>query len=138
MNEKLQIVAVDKPEWAIIGDGIHNYNIQQAGDDHGQNLCFVLQGSDQEIVGGIIGATHWNWLYIDLMWIKEEFRGQGYGAQLLKLAEDEGRKRGATNAYLGTFSFQAPDFYQKFGYRVFGELSAFPTGHQRYYLKKQL
>jgi GNAT superfamily N-acetyltransferase len=138
MNEEYKIYYVDKPEWGIIGGGISQYNKQQAGDDQGQNLCFVLRAPDEEVVGGVIGATFWDWLYIDLMWIKEELRGRGYGHRLLELAEEEGRKRGAKNAYLDTFSFQAPEFYKKRGYQVFGELKDFPQGHQRYFLTKQL
>jgi GNAT superfamily N-acetyltransferase len=138
MTEELQIVAVDKPEWAIIGGGIHQFNIEKAGDDHGQMLCFVLQGAEEETVGGIIAATHWDWLYIDLMWLKEEFRDQGYGSRLLALAEEKGSELGAKNAYLDTFSFQALDFYKKHGYQVFGKLEDFPIGHQRYYLTKKL
>ena len=56
----------------------------------------------------------------------------------MEVAEAEARQRGAQNAYLDTFSFQAPDFYKKLGYQVFGELPDFPTGHQRYFLKKEL
>ncbi len=138
MNEEYQIVSVDKPEWGLIGGGIHNFNIQQAGDDKGQTMCFVIQGPDEEMVGGVIAAVHWDWLYVDLMWIKDEFRGQSYGSRLLSLAEDKARELGAKNAYLDTFSFQAPDFYKKHGYQVFGELQDFPAGHQRYYLTKQL
>jgi len=138
MDEAYQIVYVDDPAWEIIGGGIVEYNTQQAGDDQGKNLCFVLRSPDQEIVGGVIGATYWDWLYINLMWIKEELRGRGYGYQLLMLAEEEGRKRGAKQAYLDTFSFQAPNFYKKCGYAVFGELHDFPPGHQRYFLTKQL
>jgi ribosomal protein S18 acetylase RimI-like enzyme len=138
MDEEYTIVYKDEPAWNVIGGGIHNYNIEQAGDGGDKNLCFVLQGPDQEVVGGVIGATHWDWLYINLMWIKEEFRGRGYGRRLLTIAEDEARKRGAKNAYLDTFSFQSPGFYEKYGYQVFGELLDFPPGHQRYYLKKQL
>ncbi len=138
MDKEYQIVYADQPAWGIIGQGITDYNTQRAGDDQGQNLCFVLQSPDKEIVGGVIGATHWNWFYINLMWIKEELRGRGYGRRLLTLAEEEARKRGAKHAYLDTFSFQAPGFYQKYGYQVFGELSDFPEGHQRYYLTKQL
>jgi len=138
MDEAYQIVYLDKPEWGTIGGAIHHYNIQQAGEDQGQSLCFALRGPDQEVVGGVIGSTHWGWLHIDLMWVKEELRGRGYGHRLLTLAEDEARQRGATNAYLDTFSFQAPDFYKRHGYQVFGELREFPPGHQRYYLTKQL
>lgn len=138
MAEEYQIVHVDKPEWDIIGGGIQDYNTQQAGDDQAKSLCVVLRGPDQEVVGGVIGATYWDWLHIDLMWVKEELRGRGYGHRLLTAAEDEGRRRGAKNAFLDTFSFQAPDFYRQLGYSVFGELQDFPPGHQRFFMKKQL
>jgi ribosomal protein S18 acetylase RimI-like enzyme len=138
MDEEYRIAALDQPEWGVIGGGISAYNTQQAGDDNGKNLCFVLRNSNEEVVGGVISATHWDWFYINLMWIKEELRGRGYGGRLLALAEEEARRRGAKNAYLDTFSFQAPGFYKKYGYQVFGELQDFPTGHQRYYMKKQL
>jgi GNAT superfamily N-acetyltransferase len=138
MDQAYQVEYLDKPEWGIIGGGITEFNKQQAGDDKGLNLCFVLRAPDQEIVGGVIGATYWDWLSIDLMWVKDELRGRGYGYRLLKLAEDEARHRGVKNAYLDTFSFQAPEFYTRHGYRVFGELEDFPAGHRRYFLSKQL
>jgi GNAT superfamily N-acetyltransferase len=141
MDKEHHIAQVEQPDqipWGIIGGGISDFNTEQAGDDNGQNLCFVLQTPDKDVVGGVIGATHWDWFYINLMWIKEELRGHGYGHRLLTLAEDEARNRGAKHAYLDTFSFQALGFYENYGYAVFGELDDFPTGHQRYYLKKQL
>lgn len=141
MNEELHITYVEQPDgtaWGAIGGGIQAYNTQQAGDDEGRPLCFLLYTPDQEIVGGLIGATYWDWLYVDLMWVRADLRGQGYGHQLLSLAEEEARKRGARHAHLDTFSFQAPDFYRRHGYRVFGELPEFPAGHRRYYLTKEL
>jgi GNAT superfamily N-acetyltransferase len=141
MDNAYQIIYVENPEqsvWGIIGRGINHYNTGQAGDDKAQRLCFAVQGPDQEVVGGVVAVIYWDWLYIDLMWIQEEFRGHGYGSRLLELVEDEARRRGAKNAYLDTFSFQAPDFYKRHGYRVFGELHDFPPSHQRYFLTKQL
>lgn len=137
-DEGYRIDKVEEPAWGVIGPAIHRYNIEQAGEDEGQSVCFVLRAEDDDIVGGVIGETHWRWLHIDLMWVKEELRGRGYGHRLLTLAEEEGRKRGAKHAYLDTFSFQAPDFYEQHGYRVFGELPDFPQGHRRYYLTKEL
>jgi GNAT superfamily N-acetyltransferase len=141
MADEYQIVYVDEPEksaWGIIGRGVANYNKQQAGDNKFQRLCFVLHAPDQTIVGGVLGETYWDWLYIDLLWVKDELRGRGYGHRLLVAAEQEARQRGAKNAYLDTFSFQAPDFYERHGYQVFGELQDFPPGYQRYFLKKEL
>ena len=141
MDEEYQIVYVDKPEesaWGIIGQGISSYNKQQAGDNKFQRLCFVLHAPDQVVVGGVIGETYWDWFYLDLLWVKDKLRGCGYGHRLLTRAEHEARQRGAKNAYLDTFSFQALDFYKQHGYQVFGELEDFPPGHQRYFLTKHL
>jgi GNAT superfamily N-acetyltransferase len=62
-------------------------------------------------VGGVIGETYWDWFYLDLLWVKDELRGRGYGYNLMTLAEGEARQRGAKNVYLDTFSFQAPNFF---------------------------
>lgn len=141
MDKEYNIVYIEKPEesaWGIIGGGLRKYNIEQAGDNKFQRLCFVLQDSEQEVVGGILGEVYWGWLYIDLLWVKDELRGCGYGHRLLTQIENEGRKLGAQNAYLDTFSFQVPGFYKEHGYQVFGELQNFPPGHQRYFMKKEL
>jgi len=138
MNQDYQIKYMNSPAWEIIGGSIQEYNTQQAGDDQGQNLCFVLQSPEGDIVGGVIGATYWDWLYVNLMWVREDLRHQGFGGRLLSLAEEKARERGAQYAYLDTFSFQAPDFYQKYGYEEFDRLENFPEGHVRYFLTKKL
>lgn len=138
MEKEYTIVYSEEPPWGVIGGGINAYNNETAGESNGKLLCYVLQGADDEAVGGVIGETHWDWLYINLMWIREDLRGHGYGKRLLELAEAEALKRGAKKAYLDTFSFQAPGFYEKFGYQVFGTLEDFPAGHQRYYCMKEL
>ena len=141
MDKEYNIISLDKPDdsvWDVVGWGIHNYNIQIAGDTQSKQLCFVLRAPDKKTVGGLIGKTYWDWLYIGLLFVKEELRGRGYGHRLLEMAEDEARKCGIKNVYLDTFSFQAPDFYKQHGYKVFGELKDFPAGHQRYFFTKQL
>ena len=140
-NPDLQIVEIDQPDqipWGVIGGGISEYNNQQAGADNAQRICFVLQSPDGEAVGGVTGVVYWDWFSLDLMLIQEEYRGRGYGRQLLTLAEEEARKRGATKVHLDTFSFQAPGFYEKYGYEAFGQLDDFPAGHQRIYMRKAL
>ena len=74
---------VEKPEesaWGIIGRAISQYNLQHAGDQQFQRLCFVLQeDDDEEIVGGVIAELYWGWLHVDLLWVKKDLRGQGHG-----------------------------------------------------------
>ena len=136
-----KIIYEEKPEdsaWGIIGRGVGSYNKEQAGENNFQRLCYVLKDPEGESVGGILGETYWDWFYIDLLWVAEEIRRQGYGTQLLEIAEEEAHVRGAKNAYLDTFSFQSPEFYYKNGYQVFGELENYPPGYQRFFLRKEL
>jgi len=70
--------------------------------------------------------------------VEDAARGQGLGRRLIGLAEDEARRRGCRHAYLDTTSFQARPFYEKLGYRLWGQLEDFPQGHTRYFLQKAL
>lgn len=141
MTEEYPIIPVDNPEqsaWGIIGRGLDEYNQQQAGPENSRRICYAVQTPDGEIASGVIAVTYWDWLFINLMWLREDLRGRGYGGRLLALAEEAGRRHGATHAHLDTFSFQAPDFYAKHGYHVFAELPDCPAGHRRFYLTKEL
>jgi hypothetical protein len=52
-------------------------------------------------------------------------------------AEGRAVERGCHSAWVDTFSFQAPGFYRKLGYEVFGELD-YPPEHKRFFLRKRL
>jgi GNAT superfamily N-acetyltransferase len=90
------------------------------------------------VLGGAVGFMHWEWLFIHYLWVSGELRGGGLGAHLLGTAEAEGRERGCGAVWLDTFSFQAPGFYKRLGYRQFGQLDDFPPGHARHFLWKPL
>ena len=141
MSEDYKIIKEDKPEeaaWGIIGRGVASYNRDQAGDNHFQRVCYLLQDPNGEIAGGVLAEVYWDWLYIDLLWVDESLRRNGYGTSLMARIEEEARQLGAKNAYLDTFSFQAPDFYQNLGYHSFGELGDFPEGQKRFFMRKAL
>ena len=141
MNDQYSIKVVENPDrsvWSVIAQGLREFNTQKAGEDHAKELCIVLYSPDQQIVGGVIAEIYWDWLFINVMWVKEELRGNGFGEKLLKSAEEEASKLGAKHAFLDTFTFQAPGFYEKNGYSAFGKLEDFPPGHQRVFYKKDL
>lgn len=80
----------------------------------------------------------WDCLYVNLFWIREDYRKKGIGTKLLMEVEDESKEKGCNLVHLDTFDFQAKDFYVKNGYEIFGILDDCPKGHKRYYLKKLL
>jgi len=76
-------------------------------------------------------------MYFEVVWNDDAVRGKGHGRKMMAMIEDEGRKRGAQDAWLYTMSFQARPFYEKLGYAVRGEVP-FPGGHHRIFMWKAL
>ncbi|MCU9614815.1 GNAT family N-acetyltransferase [Caldibacillus lycopersici] len=103
-----------------------------------KNISFLLQNDDGSIMGGITGTIFWYHLHIDFLWVEESLRGQGYGSQLLRKIEAAAKENKCRLILLDSFSFQAANFYQKFGYQVVGIVENHPKGHQQYFFEKRL
>ncbi|WP_193337779.1 GNAT family N-acetyltransferase [Devosia beringensis] len=88
--------------------------------------------------GGLTARISLNWMFVELLIVPERPRGQGVGSQIMAKAEDVARQHGCDGIWLDTFSFQAPGFYAKLGYVVFGEIAHYPPGASRFFLHKHL
>ena len=113
------------------------FNRRRAEAPDFQPISLGVHDGD-ELVGGLVGEIGWEWLFVELLWISEAYRGRGLGTKLIEAAEREATRRGARHAYLDTFDFQARPFYEHQGYKVFGTLDDYPPGHQRFFLMKDL
>lgn len=90
------------------------------------------------IIAGCVARMYcWNVTYIDTLWVDETYRGKGLGSQLLTEVERTAKEKGCYLIHLDTFDFQAKEFYEKQGYKVFGVLEDCPKEHCRYYMKKR-
>lgn len=119
-----------------IGHGLDVYNARFSPAEH-EEFAVTLKDGDGPVRGGIYAISWAGMLFVKWFWIDEAVRGQGFGRRLLSAAEDAGRARGCTAAYLDTFEFQARPFYEKCGYALFGSLD-YPAGFKRYFLQKAL
>ena len=105
----------------IIRDGIVNFNAPFTGTKPERYSIYVKDNEDN-IIGGAIVYAHINSVYVDVLWVSEEYRGLGIGAGLLRSVETEAIKRGIPASTLDTFSFQAEGFYLKQGYQHLGTI----------------
>ena len=108
------------------------------GSSHRKPVELEAKNEKGTLVGGLVGRTYWNWLYVEMLCVDPKYRGRGLGERLLREAEGLAKSRGCKYVHLDTFSFQSPGFYRKLGYRRFGQIGPYPKGHVRYYLKKKL
>ena len=122
----------------VLRDALSASNVAAVGVDDYRPLALFLRDASNNVGGGLSGATYWGWLHVELLWIREDLRGQGHGGRLLALAEQEAVGRGCRHARLSTFDFQSPAFYTARGYEVVGTLPGFPPGHAKHYLVKLL
>lgn len=125
-------------EKEIIHRGLKDYNTAHFGYEDGKPLNLFIQNENDEIVGGLLGYTYWDFLAVDIFWLDESVRGQGFGEKMLAMAEQEAVNRGCTTAHLDTFEFQAPHFYEKYGYEQWGELKGYAGRFKRIYYQKRL
>ncbi|WP_313151725.1 GNAT family N-acetyltransferase [Lacrimispora sp.] len=129
---------IKKQDEELIYQGLLDYNLARIEDKNPRDLGVYLQDEAGEKVGGLIGNTHGNWLFVKYLWVMEDLRGQNIGSELLKQAEETAKERGCRYAFLDTFSFQAPSFYEKHGYKNVFVLEEYPLTGKRYYFTKTL
>lgn len=98
----------------------------------------IVDANGQIIAGCLAEMYGWRVMYVDILWVDENHRGERLGSRLLREMEQVAIEQNCTLIHLDTFDFQAKDFYLKHGYELFGTLEGCPQGHCRYYLKKDL
>lgn len=139
---RLEVVGkTSEEEKTYICRGLFQYNVDATAGvltKPGISIELFLKDDAGQVMGGILCDTFSYCVYIDVLWVDERLRGQGYGEDLMTAAEKIARENGCTFAHTTTFSYQAPDFYQRMGYQIFGEIDDYPNGIKQYFLKKKL
>ncbi len=137
---KLKIAEIaEDADQAIILNGLISFNDAAAGPSNYDKVAVLLCADDTEAtVGGIWGKISYDWLFVELLFVLEEHRRNGFGDKLMRAAEQRARDSGCVGVWLDTHGFQAPGFYQDLGYKVFGQLENHPRGFNRFFLCKRL
>ena len=125
-------------ETDFIRQALAEFNDAIVGKDGHTPLNIVEHDADGNIIGGILAGTYWGWMYIDILWVHQDYRRKGLGSKLLVEAEKEAVRRGCHHVHVDTMSWQAPKFYEKHGYETIGILPDIPKGNQKHLLMKTL
>lgn len=129
---------IEEQDKETIFQGLLEYNLAKIEDKNPKDLGVYLEDETGKKIAGLIGDTHGNWLSIEFLWVSEELRGENIGSKILKQAEETAKERGCKYVFLDTFSFQAPTFYKKQGYKEVFKLEEYPITGKRHYFTKTL
>lgn len=139
--ENSLIVINTKEELNDYKEELKEYNLEQKAKfnikDPNESITIVALEED-EFAGGVVIQISDESTYVDLLVVREEYRGKDIGTKLMKMAENEAIKRNHYMIDLGTASFQARAFYEKLGYHVILTRKDYPKGFECYTLVKKL
>ena len=130
--ERKRATAVSRELWR----GLIRYNLEQAGPFHYKRTVLTVRDGKKRLLGGLIMQSYWRESYVELLWLSARARRLGLGRQLMQEAERRARRRGSLLMHLNTYSFQAPGFYEKLGFRRFGGMAGSPRGESRHFYVK--
>ncbi len=104
-----------------------------------EELTIRVRDETDELVGGISGWTWGGASGMGMVWAHPAFRGAGLGSELLRAFETEAASRGCTHVFVTSFTFQAPGFYERHGYRQIFRWEGVPTPeHADVHFRKDL
>ena len=135
---KLKLENIESKRTQELANLIRAYNRSNREPSKSEPLNIYLEDEGGNLVAGMVAETFGNWLEIEYLYVSDDLRGQGIGSKILEMAENESRNRGCKYSFVDTFNFQAPEFYEKHGYKEVFALKKYPYTGERYYYTKEL
>jgi GNAT superfamily N-acetyltransferase len=134
----LEIGAKDALLEQRLDDELTAFNAAATGAGEPAPLSVRVTDTAGELVGGLTAWVRGSWCAVDMLWVREDHRHAGWGSKLLEAAEEESARRGCTEVIVSSFTFRAPDFSRRHGYRETGRTEGIPDGHQDVHVHKVL
>lgn len=121
--------------------GLESFNLEKTNGEFNSpqpwhNL--VLKDHKGSVVGGISTSTLYWTQYLEVLWVDEKYRGQGYGRDLVQKAQRLAKEIGCISSHVYTFSWQAPEFYQAVGYKLLVTYNGYRGGIKEHILMTRL
>jgi GNAT superfamily N-acetyltransferase len=131
--------APDDEAHRVIYEGLHDHAREQVGYfDYRQLAVLARDPASGRILGGLTGRTFLGLMFIELAFLPRHLRSRGLGSSMLRMAEEEAARRRCHTGILDTMSFQAPDFYERRGWRELARIPCDPCGTFRIRMTKDL
>lgn len=122
-----------------LNDELEKYNTAATPDVAPAEELTVRIEENGELVAGVSGWTWGQAAGIAMTWVGENHRRHGLGSVLLGEFEEEAKQRGCTHVFVTSFTFQAPDFYRRHGYKETFRWESVPTvGRDDVHMRKIL
>ena len=127
---------MEEEYYQFVDREFNKFAIENGVECNYKPFAFIAK-EDDKIVGLLTGHSYYKEVYIADLIVYEEHRNKHIGSKLMQAVEEHFRDKGFENMNLTTYSFQAPEFYKKCGFKVdFVRESKVNPKLNKYYLVK--
>lgn len=123
---------------SFIHDEFSRYSEQNGVALNYSEFCFAAEDEEGKILGVITGRAYYNEVHIGDLIIDGKHRRSGLGSKLIAAVEEAYAGAGYEKITVTTFGFQAPEFYQKLGFRIEFVREDKDPGLSKYFFSKSL
>lgn len=139
MTSRIVVGAADAALDQRLSDELGDFNAAAMPGPAAVELTMQCRDDAGVLLGGVSGWTWQEAAGIGLTWVRDGQRGTGLGSRLLQQFEDAASERGARRVFVTSFTFQAPVFYERHGYREIFRWDGVPIeGHADVHFRKEI
>jgi ribosomal protein S18 acetylase RimI-like enzyme len=128
----------DISEIQLMSDLLDEYTSEVYGKKQKKNVNLTVRYGKTEIIGGLLAGIVNDWSYIEKIWIKDEYRCNGIGTNLIGIFESESKNNHCKFSQLFAYTFQDMRFFKRIGYETKCKLKDLPRGYSKCLMIKYL
>ena len=125
-------------EFDAFEERLDEHNRSATGRNDSRGLGFVIRNEAGRTIGVAAGYSWAGTSELKQMWVDQAYRGRGYARELLNAFVAEAARRGVRRIWVASYDFQAPEMYEKAGFKRVAEFAEWPKGHSNVVLCKTL
>lgn len=134
----MKIVDLTENQADQIQSGLHEFNSKHVSYRMNGQITLGIEENGQLIAGLLAYISVYKILYIDTLFVEEEYRRKGYGKILIEEAEKRAKQMGVNTIRLDTFNWQGKDFYLAMNYEQVGFYRNSEDNYEEYFFLKKL
>jgi len=133
-----KIVDPSTEQLSEITNGLKSFGLEQTGGEAPARVAVVYKQRAGDVIGGAVGHSIRRRFFLTQLWVAEEYRSRGIGAELVDHMERVATERGCHDLAVDTLNEKAISFYERLGYRVYLINPNYIQGFDWYFLSKPL
>ena len=134
----MKIVDLSKDQIEQIRNDLEEFNDNHVSYRIDGRITIGIE-KDGQIIGGLLAyMSVYKILYVDTVFVQEQYRRKGYGKKLMEAMEEKAKQLGANTIRLDTFNWQGKDFYLALNYEQAGYYRNNEEGYEEYFFLKRL